>query len=310
MLSSVASRLYWLSRYLERTENTARILNTYANLLLDLPKEAEMSWLQMIRTSGYAVEFEQYRQWPLERSAIKFMTSERENPGSIQSTIDCARENMRTLREYLPKEAFEAVNELHIACDKKLARAVGRRARYSVLSEVVERCQQINGLFAGTMNHGEGYQFIRLGRSLERADMTTRIIDVASDLPHSDVSARAPEYEITLWVNVLRSLSAYQSYRQSVRSRITPVRVLHFVLNNIEFPRSVAHCLNEIRTSAQLLPKNEAVLEVLKTTERQLGSLSVRALAREHLQRDMDKMQNELGQIHNAVGKTWFAELQ
>jgi uncharacterized alpha-E superfamily protein len=236
MLSSVAQRAYWTGRYLERAENTARILNVYTNLLLDLPKEAPISWHDMIRILGCSEAFEGHRQWPLETAAVRFMTSERTNPSSIAATIRQARENLRTLRDIVPKEAFEAVNELYLYGNDKLARATGRRARFGVLSRVIAYCQRSTGLFAGTMSHNQAYQFLKIGRNLERADMTTRIVDVAGELLRPD--AVENEFDTTLWVNVLRTLSAYQAYRQSVRSRISPVRVLHFLLNDLQFPRA------------------------------------------------------------------------
>jgi len=306
MLSSVANRLYWVARYLERAENTARILNVYTNLLLDLPSEAGGAWRHRVRTAGCAEDFSRVRQWPLERSAIRFMTANLDNPSSIQASIHNARENLRTLRDLVPKEAFESANELYLYGNTRLSRATNRSARFAILSEIVERCQQITGLFAGTMSHNEAYQFMRLGRNLERADMTTRIVDVAGELLATEADAIS-DFDTTLWVNVLRTLSAYQAYRQSVKSRITPVRVLYFLLNDAAFPRSFAHCLGELHTSAAGIPANEPVLTAIDNARRYFLTLSLRDLAREHLHQHMDDLQRELGRVHAAVVATWIA---
>jgi uncharacterized alpha-E superfamily protein len=305
MLSSGAQRAYWTGRSLERAENTARILNVYTNLLLDLPKEAPISWHDMIRILGCSEAFEGHRQWPLETAAVRFMTSERTNPSSIAATIRQARENLRTLRDIVPKEAFEAVNELYLYGNDKLARATGRRARFGVLSRVIAYCQRSTGLFAGTMSHNQAYQFLKIGRNLERADMTTRIVDVAGELLRPD--AVENEFDTTLWVNVLRTLSAYQAYRQSVRSRISPVRVLHFLLNDLQFPRAVSHCVAEVRGSVGALPVNEPVLKTIDEFEARMSALRLRDLARDTLHPGMDELQESLATIHAAIGATWFS---
>jgi uncharacterized alpha-E superfamily protein len=306
MLASVANRIYWVGRYLERAENTARLINVYTGLLLDLPKEAGVSWRQMPQIAGCLEAFEQYQQWPLERNAVRFMAAYPDNPSSIIASLRQARENLRTLRDLVPKEAFESANELYLFGNAKLPRAASRRNRFAVLDEVVQRCQQLTGIFAGTMNHSEGYQFLRLGRNLERADMTTRMVDVAGELLEEDREAFT-EYETTLWVNVLRCLSAYQAYRQSVRRRIVPVRVLYFVLHDVQFPRSVAHCLAELSASARQLPVSDAVVEAVAGLAAHLQGMSVRGIAREHLHESMDDLQRRLGVAHEAIGKSWFA---
>jgi len=306
MLSSVANRIYWVGRYLERAENTARILNVYTNLLLDLPKEAGVSWHHMVQIAGCTEAFKDYRQWPLERSAVRFMTAEPKNTSSIITSIRQARANLRTLRDIVPKEAFEAVNELYIYGNDKLGRATSRRARFDILSDVIGYCQGVTGLFAGTMSHGQAYQFLKLGRNLERADMTTRIVDVAGELlrPSSD---EANEFDTTLWVNVLRSLSAYQAYRQSERSRITPVRVLHFLLDDRSFPRSISHCVAEVRHSAEALPVNDQVIQAIDQFEKRHSELRLRDLVRETLHPGMDDLQERLAKIHRTISKTWFS---
>ena len=308
MLSSVANRVYWVGRYLERAENTARLLNVYSNLLLDLPADAGVSWRQLMRILGCDSEFAAHRRWPMERNAVKFIASSSENSSSIVNSVSMARFNIRALRDVMPKEAFEAVNELHLFADRRLARTASRRLRFDVLTGVVERCQQLTGLFAGTMNHGEAYQFLRLGRNLERADMTTRIIDVAGDLLQED-SDRA-EYLTTLWVNVLRSLSAYQAYRQSARSRISSVRVLHFVLSDPLFPRSVAHCLDELRNCALTLPMNETMISAVDDVSAKLDGFNVRELARDQLHDQMDVLQQDLAGLHGVVQALWFSPHQ
>lgn len=306
MLSSVAQRFYWTGRYLERVENTARLLNVYTQLLLDLPPEAGVTMRHLVRISGAEDLFDSKRRWPLETSVVRFMTVDRENPGCILSSLAGARENLRTLRDIVPTEGFRSANELYLNADRKLTRAAIRRLRFTVLQEVIEHCQQLNGLFAGTMSHGEGFSFLKLGRNLERADMTTRIIDVAGELLVDGDSAQLIEHETILWVNVLRSLSAYQAYRQSVRSRIVPVRVLHFLMNDELFPRSLAYCLGEVKESVDALPNPQVAQTALANMKKKVDSVSIRELASSALHKHIDDFQVELAAIHTAIDQTWF----
>lgn len=306
MLSSVAQRFYWTGRYLERVENTARLLNVYTQLLLDLPPEAGVTMRHLVRITGADELFDSKRRWPLETSVVRFMTVERDNPDCILSSLAAARENLRTLRDIIPTEAFHSANELYLSADRKLTRAAIRRMRFKVLEEMIGHCQQLSGLFSGTMSHGNGYEFLKLGRNLERADMSTRILDVAGELLVDGDSAKLQEHETILWVNVLRSLSAYQAYRQSVRSRIVPVRVLHFLMNDELFPRSLAHCLDEVKESVDSLPNPQSVQAAIVEMRRTIDSVSIRELASSALHKHIDTFQVELANIHTAIDQTWF----
>ena len=309
MLSSVAVRCYWAGRYLERAENMARLVNIYTGLLLDLPREAGVDWRQLMEVCGNRERFDRYRHWLLERSAVRFLTFETENPGSIISSIRFARENLRTLRDVVPREAFEAVNELYLFANTRLKRATYRKTRHNLLNEVIAHCQRVTGLLAGTMNHTEAYQFICIGRNLERADMTTRILDVAGELLEKEDSVLA-EYETPLWVNVLRSASAYQAYRQSVRSRIVPLRAVYFLLAEKAFPRSVAHCLDRIEESVRTLPANEPVLRASREVGEFVAQLNLRELVRDSLHQDLDALQGRFAGLHDVISDAWFVPRQ
>ncbi|GIX31685.1 MAG: hypothetical protein KatS3mg124_2157 [Porticoccaceae bacterium] len=305
MLSSVAIRCYWTGRYLERAENMARLVAVYSDLLLDLPGEAGVDWRTLIDVCGSRAAFERYRGWMLERSAVRFLTAEPDNPGSILSSIRFARENLRTLRDVVPREGFEVVNELYLFAEARLGRATQRRARGELLDQVVGHCQRMTGLLAGTMLHAEPYQFIRIGRHLERADMTSRILDVAGDLLEKDERVLAA-HGTSLWVNVLRSASAYQAYRLAVRSRIAPLRVVHFLLREPTFPRSVRHCLEQIASAVAQLPVHDAVLQEVAAVRQAVDALNLRELVREALHREMDALQRRLIGLHEVMERTWF----
>src|SRR3982750_1392132 len=162
MLARVVENVYWLSRYLERAENTARNIGVNTNLLLDLPGGIAPGWLPR-GTKGD------------ERDVVHFLIAEKDNPGSICSSLHSARENARTLREILPIEAWELLNEFIGDCTRNVDGAINKRTRFEFLKRIVISLQTIAGMLDGTMNRNDAHTFSQLGRNLERADMTSRI---------------------------------------------------------------------------------------------------------------------------------------
>jgi uncharacterized alpha-E superfamily protein len=306
MLSRVAERLYWMARYLERAENTARLARVYSYLMLDLPNGVGLSWQQLIDITGNQELYRKRHRTSGERNVMRFILSEPENPGSLISALSMARENMRTTRDLVPSEGWEHVNELYLFAKKKLAKKTLPKGLYDFLSEIIMRCQQITGLLAGTMSHGDAYQFMRIGRNLERFDMTSRIIDVGS----ATLLARGAELERLegrLWTYLLRALSAHQMYRQYVRRHIRPDIVLGFLLHDVHFPRAMAHTLGEIQSCLTLLPRNEETLQSISELSRQVLASDVGTLYPQGLHAFLDKLQLELGGLHQEIVRTWFA---
>ncbi|MDH4283214.1 MAG: alpha-E domain-containing protein [Myxococcales bacterium] len=305
MLSRVAERMYWAGRYLERVENTARLVNTYASLLLDLPRETGVGWPQLLRIVAAEDSFSARYTQQTEPDILRFLLADVENPGSILSSLTLARENVRTSRDIVPSEGWECVNELYLMGRRHLPGAVGRRRRFEVLSDCVLRCQQLAGLLSGTMSHGEGFNFFRMGSYLERADMTTRVVDVAAaTLAHGD-SALAP-YENTLWMAVLRSLSAYQMYRQHVRRRVAAADVEQFLLSNRQFPRAVAYSLQALDRCLRTLPRSDDARRVLADLIAQVSAQSGADMDGAALHDYIDRLQLGFGDLHGAIQSTWF----
>ena len=177
---------------------------------------------------------------------------------------------------------------------------------YDFLSQIVQRCQGITGLLAGTMSHDAAYQFVRIGRNLERFDMTSRIIDVGS----ATLLARGAELERLegrLWTYLLRALSAHQMYRQYVRRQIRPEIVLGFLLQDTHFPRAMAHTLGEIESCITLLPRHEETLQSISELSQQVLASDVGKLYPQGLHAFLDRLQLELGGLHQKIVHTWFA---
>jgi uncharacterized alpha-E superfamily protein len=249
VLSRVAENVYWLARYLERAENTARLVNVNAKLLLDLPPEYRPGWLALIDITGSRELFDACEKRAEEREIVHFLIADLDNPGSILSSVRSARENARVLPDVLPNEVWEHMNELFMEIKEKLPAALSKRTRFHFLQRIIRGMQTLTGELEGTMSRNDAFTLLMLGRNLERADMTSRIIDVRSAqlLP-----ADAPEFgpfETIQWLNLLKSLSGYQMYRLSQRTRVSRSAVLEFVLRDLQFPRACQFCLKEVELS-------------------------------------------------------------
>jgi uncharacterized alpha-E superfamily protein len=304
LLSRVADRIYWSARYLERAETTSRLARVYGNLLLDLPRQAGLKWDQVVQITGCGELFAELHQNPHPDTAERFFVADRDNPSSVRSSLQFARESIRTTRDIVPSEAWRSVNELCMYVSQELDASTSHRRRYEIHSTIVEGCQQISGLLADTMSHDSGYHFFRVGRALERADMTTRIIDVAAaSLLNREDLAR---FDNTLWMAVLQSLSAYQMYRQKVRRRIYGPDVIAYVLKDEQFPRAFAFCLRELGSALAVLPRNAGPHLKLGSLRRMLAMLMVDRLDIAGLHQWIDEAQLALAELHDLIHQTWF----
>ena len=188
---------------------------------------------------------------------------------------------------------------------KDLPRAIHPRSRAQVLTEIVQRTQRVTGLLAGTMSHGTAYQFLGLGRNLERADMTTRMIDVAVAV-RTEASEALRRYDNTLWIAVLRSVSAYQMYRQYVRRRVRGEDVMDFLLKDRTFPRAVVHCLHESQSALATLPRSAAADTQVCLCLDHVASLEVHDADPERMRELLDELQIEIATIGEVLAHTWF----
>lgn len=307
MLSRVAERMCWFGRYSERIENTARLVSVNANLLLDLPKMVKHIWGDLINITGVSEAFFKKFTRPDERNVIKYILADEANPASLVCSVRAARENARTTREIMPTEAWEEINALHHYVKKNVSKALKREGRHRFLNDVMINCQRLTGLLFGNMSHGNTYDFIRIGMNLERADMTTRIVDVGCMNLMQEQEDIPDSFDDILWMNVLRSLSAYQMYRQNVRDRVNGEDVVDFLLKDLEFPRSVGHCLADLEYCFNKLPHNDLPRRSILHLRRLLNEVGANKLMESNrLHSFIDDVQVELADIHGHVAQTWF----
>lgn len=290
-----------MSRYLERAENTARLVAVYGELLMDLPSDARLDWRVPVQILGLEAAWDQS---PQTGSELDFLLCADGNPVSLLCSLKQARENARTTRDVLPSEAWLAINELQLYVE----RALGQESRPSgtrLSLEIVRRCNEITGIVESAVSRGPVYRFMELGRCIERADMTSRMIDVAAAIMLTG-RADLQHYTSTIWRGVLRALSAYQMYRQHVRRRIVGEDVVAFLLLDAAFPRSVANCVTRLNDAATTLPRSEEASREIYDLQASLASLDLMDITFESVHRLVDDLQIELADLNDIIFRTWL----
>jgi uncharacterized alpha-E superfamily protein len=305
MLSRAAERVYWTGRYLERAENTARVVQQYSQLLLDLPEEVGVGWDELVTIFGASGSFRALPGEADEAAVLRFLVSDGDSPASLAYSIRMARDNIRNTRDLLPQEAWESVNELSQFARRRLAATADDEDRFELLSECIARCLQVDGLLVSTMSHGPPYQFLRLGQSLERADMTSRIVDVGAAYVRHDPDL-VERFGSVLGTNLLKSVSGFQMYRQYCQPRVEGAAVVQFLVQDDLFPRAIASCVRRARKSCARLPGSEAALASLDRVSDLLGEDPREQLTADRVTRVMDQIQQRLGDMHRVVAQTWF----
>ena len=304
MLSRVAERMYWFGRYMERIEDTALLVRVNNNLMLDLPKVKHI-WHSLLSITGEEEAYMNRYQVINEQNVVKFLLNG--EGSSISASIKAARENARTSREIMPRSAWEKINKLYFYLKNNMENGYTRSGRDQFLADVIDSCNELTGYLVGSMSQSEAYQFIKLGRNLERADMTSRILDVGIFSLADKSMPELAEHEELLWTNVLKSLSGYQAYRQHVDDRINGEDVAAFLINDPNFPRTVGHCLTEAVACCQVLPKEENPLRAVTKVQRMLNQADVIEMFNNHqLHEFIDEVQLDLGYIHEQITSTWF----
>ncbi len=309
MLSRVAESLYWMSRNIERAENIARVINVNANIQLDLPRGISPDWKPLIDVTGANVLFETRYQNYGERQVVRFLLGDREGPSSVRCCIRNARESCRTVRDVLPREVWQYLTELQLYIDENLNTGLTKRGRHRYLERIIRTCQMMMGLLGSVMTRDVGYQFMRIGRNLERADMTTRFIDMRLTVPDSDKLPDLASLQTAQWVNVLESLSAYHMYRRKMQIKVQREHVLWFLFKDDEFPRSFMHCLNAIEESIGSLENNHPCLLAVRKVVKDFEKTNIETLKPTALTKIVDRMQCRLIDVHATLARIYFLPL-
>jgi len=309
MISRVAEHCCWLSRYLERAENTARILEVNHTLLLDYDVPHDLQWRPLLIISGIydmpaAAEAETVQQ---------YMTWEIKNGSSIATSIGAARENGRIIREVISAEMWERLNYYHLWLQSPTTKALYDGNRNEFYSQVRRINQLVHGIADGTMLHGEPWEFFQLGKYLERASQTARILDVKYHILLPKTDAIGTPIDNAQWVAILTSCSGYEPFHKKVRFQAdTGVEVADFLIFDPQFPRSITFCLEACLKAAYAISgraRGQAgndVERLLSELADWLGGMSVSEVIRIGLHQVLTKVVNNIHEIGEAIHRTYF----
>jgi uncharacterized alpha-E superfamily protein len=252
MLSRVADALFWLSRYTERAENSARMLDVNLQLMLDAQlrdSKNQQHWESIIFTLEDNELFKKHYPQITKDSVVEFVTFDRGNPNSIYSCLALARENARTVREQISVEMWEQINRMFLLFRSGDAKQMFQGSTYEFFKWILEGSQLFQGVTDATMSHDEGWEFIQLGKYLERADRTSRILDIKYHILLPTGEQIGGNVDTIQWMAVLKSCSALEPYRKHYRGQVEPWKVVEFLVKNPTFPRSVLFCVNSVDES-------------------------------------------------------------
>lgn len=311
MLSRVADAIYWMSRYVERAENVARFIDVNLSMMHDMPGSQEAQWEPLVSATADDEEFrKRYGEFTRE-NVVEFLTFDASYPNSILASLRAARENARSIREAISEEMWEAINRFYLMVNEAARAQDAIASLHTFFSEIKNASHQFVGAGATTMPHGEGWHFLKLGALLERADKTSRVLDVKYFYLLPDASDVGSTVDVLQWSAVLRSVSALAAHRQRY-PRILPPNVVEFLVLDLEFPRSIHHCLVAAEQSLRKLSGSMAGT-FHNSAEQRLGRLraeldyaQVGDIIRGGLHQFIDGLQIQLNLVGEGIRQAYF----
>ena len=303
MLSRLAEHVYWAIRYVERVENSARLIHTFDQLLFDLPQDLGLSWPILIDILADKDLFHERFSSLDERHIIRFLTLDPHNPVSLHTSAHQAKNNARAVRALLPRDMSEQINQL--ARQIHQTASVSRQKRHDFLNQCIDTCQEIIGIAYSAMSYDDAHQFLRMAYHLERADFTTRLMaSFAQKLTGEDSARKA--YEGSAWISVLQCVCGDQMYRSHVSPRIKAPKVLTFLLKDPHFPRSIWHNLSRVDKVLQRLPSQPELRTLVANCSAFIQHMDVYEQSMSIFQRDLTSLQEWLSEIHQHISTTYF----
>ena len=310
LLARYAECLFWLGRYVERAENLARILRV--NDLFARDAGGDKDWLPIVQINADDERFARRHGGASATTVLHFYVRDGDNPTSLMSAVRGARENARSLRPLISTEMWVHINTLYARVGALTDDDLAPARRVHLFDELREQCQAHAGIVEGTFHRDQGWYFYQIGRHLERADQTTRLLDIKYHRLLPRVADVGSPLDVGQWTALLRSASGYHAYLRLYAGQVTPGSVVSFLLLDQQFPRSVNLC---VRTVEQLLTEVKShyslrgatgALEELDVMRAALGSLAVRDILRAGLHEFLDILQQQLLAIGADIGRAFF----
>ena len=311
MLSRVADAIYWMNRYIERAENYARFLDVNFNLSLEL-KKTEEQWMPLVITTGDVADFKERFEKSDKSSIIYFMGLDPLNTNSIYNSISKARENARSVRPELTIEVWEQINSLYYDVKRGLDERVWENKDPRFFFQSIKKSiQLLYGILDSTISRSDGWHFGKIGQLLERADKTSRVIDVKYHILLPSLGAVGTSIDLIQWSALLKSVSAYDMYRKKY-GKLDPMHISEFLILDKAFPRSILKCI----TSAEQCMNNISGVSPTNhnLAQRELGKLKanleytdIKEIVKSGLHENLEDIQTKLNDVSNAIFDTFFS---
>ncbi len=306
MLARHAEDLYWIGRYLERAEDTSRMLDVTFHSVLEASSDRspEDLWSELLEVL-FLEDVAELRGPAMSEAIGSSLLTDADNPSSIVSLLGRARHNARTVREWLSSEVWESINELHLELHNRDLAALARNRPYDLLRRLKAGLQGVSGAVEASMPRSDAHRFLMLGQMLERGLITARVVSVW----HARLGMFSGGAAYAEWVKLLRSVSAYEAYLRDHQASMDANRVLQFLIQSDVFPRSVLYCLTQ--SERQL----EALLggQVGQSSRRSVGRLRAEtefadpaALGPESLDRFLHRLEEELIELTEEIQRDYF----
>lgn len=311
MLSRVANAVYWMSRYIERAENVARFIDVNQQLMLDQTAGAREQWMPLISITGDEEAFTERYGEPTRQDIMHFLTFDLDNPNSIASCVSYARENARTIRDTITEEMWEQINALFIMVKNAEDDEKFKQDPYSFYQKIKRATLLFIGITDATMSRFIGWEFTRLGRMIERADKTSRILDVKYFLLLPSPEDVGGTVDIIQWAALLRSASALEMYRQTYGA-ITPKHVAEFLILNNLFPRSLSFCVDRAARAIGRIagpsthPEADEVIRKAGRLRSELEFATVEEIIDQGMHEYLDMFQHKLNELDDTVHAAFF----
>jgi uncharacterized alpha-E superfamily protein len=314
MLSRVAHSLYWMSRYVERAENIARLLEVNLQFLLDFQDIDDAAvkdhWGSIIASSGSEALFDEHYKVANNHNVTAFFAFDLRNPSSILACIYSARENGRMIRDQISLEMWETINELYLYLKPRNAAEVWSAGANEFFHQIKRHSHLFQGLIESTFSRSEGWEFLQFGKFIERAEMTTRILDVKYHILLPTAADVGGAIDTAQWQGVLRSASALEAYRRFYVREILPWKVAEFLIFSDSFPRSLQFCVGQVdEVLRRILGETGARVrtEAARTSRALLSDLQTRTIAevvKSGLHEFLVELQQSLERIGDEVVQT------
>lgn len=310
LLSRTADNLYWLGRYMERAENTARLLDvTYRmSQMPDTSLEPNAEWVAALEVVGQRKAFDKRFRRLTQSKAIEFLTIDDKNPSSMKNTIRAARENARAERNSIPTEVFESLNTTWLGIKTMDAKTLSERGYRDFFDWVKDRVHALRGLIYGVMLQTEAAQFHRIGTFIERGDNTARLVDVNYTwLSAHDRNDKIEDYY--RWGALLRSLSAFKSYRMVYHDAVRPMKVVELLLLNPDFPRSIHFCTQAVADTLENLAPETRCAFLSKRLLKQFSKDSIDKVIRSKtLHTVLDEFSDASATLSNQIAQDFLLQ--